>query len=124
MANPVVFVSSTSEDLKQYRALVRDAALSAGFHPDMMEYFPASGQHPPLQSCLAKVEAADIVVAIVAHRYGWVPDAADPKSITWLECEHAVKNGKEVLVFVAGGDWPLHLKESFRTAEALETGRF
>jgi formylglycine-generating enzyme required for sulfatase activity len=63
-----------------------------------------------------------VVVAIVAHRYGWVPE--DPvknpggKSITWLECEHAwKKTQKEVLAFVVDPNydkWPLDKYENYR----------
>jgi hypothetical protein len=67
-----VFISSTSEDLKRYRTAARDAAIAAGFLPIQMEYFAASGQHPPLQACMEKVAEADVVVLITAHRYGWV----------------------------------------------------
>lgn len=94
----VVFVSSTVEDLKQYREAARDAALRAGVRPDMQEYFVASG-NAPLDECLAKVSAADVVVAIVAHRYGWVPrdqPGRDSKSITWLECEAATQASSEL----------------------------
>ena len=124
-----VFVSSTSEDLKDHRKAARDAAISAGFLPVMMEYFVASGKKPPLAACLAKVDDADLVVAIVAHRYGWVPPdqgGDDHKSITWLECDHAVDEGKEVLAFIVGKNftWPPELRESYRTMAALEEGTF
>jgi hypothetical protein len=99
---PTVFISSTSEDLKAYRA-----AASGG---------------PPLNECLEKVSRCDLVVAIVAHRYGCTPQDqpdGDAKSITWLECEHAARAGKEVLAFILHKDkdasWPPELKESFRT---------
>jgi hypothetical protein len=39
-----VFISSTSEDLVDYRNAARDAALQAGFTPVMMEYFSAAGR--------------------------------------------------------------------------------
>jgi Domain of unknown function (DUF4062) len=64
-----VFISSTSEDLKPYRAAARDAAIGAGLLPRMMEHFVATGG-PSLPECLRKVSEADVVVAIVAHRYG------------------------------------------------------
>jgi hypothetical protein len=70
------FMSSTSEDLQEYRLKARDAALRLEFMPRMMEYFAASGQHPPLDACLAKISGsdrevpADVLVVIVAHRYG------------------------------------------------------
>ena len=106
---PTVFISSTSEDLKPYRDAARDAALRAGFYPDMMEYFIAGGTMRPLGECLAKVSASDVVVVLVAHRYGWKPTEAPgdgSKSATWLECEHAVSEGKEVLAFLVDEDYP------------------
>lgn len=69
---PVVFISSTVEDLLPYRAKARDAAIRVGFYPVMQEYFVAS-DNPPLQECMQRVAQADALVAIVAHRYGWVP---------------------------------------------------
>jgi len=95
---PVVFVSSTSEELKPYRQAAKEAAVSARFHPEMMEYFVASGKNPPYRACMAKekVEGADLLVAIVAHRYGWIPadrPGGAVKSITWLECEEAARLG-------------------------------
>src|ERR1039458_5886820 len=71
-STPCVFISSTSEDLKLYRAAAERAASRAGFLKVMMEDFEASG-HPPLEVCLEKVSQADVLVVIVAHRYGWVP---------------------------------------------------
>jgi hypothetical protein len=106
---PTVFISSTSEDLAPYRAAARDAALRAGFRPDMMEYFIAGGKTPPLSECLAKVSGSDVVVVLVAHRYGWKPSEPPgdgSKSVTWLECEHAVNQGKEVLAFLVDDDHP------------------
>src|SRR5262245_9338634 len=95
-----VFISSTVEDLSTYRMVARDAAITCELLPIMMEYFTPSGERAPLQACLAKVAAADLLVVIVGARYGWIPQeqlAADQKSITWLECEHAVNLGKEVI---------------------------
>jgi hypothetical protein len=118
--DPVVFISSTSDDLKEHREQAAKAALASGFSPRMMEYFPASGNMPSLQACLEKVAEAEVVVVLVAHRYGWVPDGPanpDGKSITWLECDHARHvMGKEVLAFLVDPDydWPAELRESYR----------
>jgi formylglycine-generating enzyme required for sulfatase activity len=118
--DPVVFISSTSEDLKEHREQAAKAALASGFAPHMMEYFPASGHAPSLPACLEEVAKAEVVVVLVAHRYGWVPDAAenpDKKSITWLECEHARQvTKKEVLAFLVESDypWPAELREDYR----------
>jgi hypothetical protein len=85
----------------------------------MMEYFPASGHAPSLPACLEKVPEAEVVVVIVAHRCGWVPEGSDnpdTKSITWLECDYARKLRKEVLAFLVdpGYRWPTELYESYR----------
>ncbi|MGA2742669.1 MAG: SUMF1/EgtB/PvdO family nonheme iron enzyme [Bryobacteraceae bacterium] len=125
---PTVFISSTSEDLKPYRDAARDAAIGAGLLPTMMEHFAATGR-PSLPECLRKVSEADVVVAIVAHRYGWVPEDQTPgkyKSITWLECEQAEHAGKPVLGFLVDTaiDWPVQLKESYRLTAAIEDGTF
>src|ERR1039457_4756014 len=71
--DPVVFISSTSEDLKDHREQAAKAALASGASPRMMEYFPAAGNLPSLAVCLKKVDEAEVVVVLVAHRYGWVP---------------------------------------------------
>ena len=117
--DPVVFISSTSDDLKEHREQAAKAAAASGFSPRMMEYFPASGQ-PSLPACLEKVAEAEVVVVLVAHRYGWVPDDPpnpDRKSITWLECEHAWQvTKKEVLAFLVDPKyaWPLDWRENYR----------
>jgi len=125
---PVVFISSTSEDLRPYREAAREAAIAAGLLPVMMEYFPATGR-PSLPECLCKISKADVVVVIVAHRYGWVPPNQPPgehKSITWLECEQAEQDHKLVLPFLIDptADWPVQLKESYRTSGAIDDGTF
>jgi formylglycine-generating enzyme required for sulfatase activity len=122
-----VFISSTTEDLKPYREAARDAAIAAGFHPVMMEYWTSTGR-PSLPECLRKVSDCDVVVAIVAHRYGWEPPdqpAGDKKSITWLECEHAESEGKLVLGFLVDKDcpWPPEFREEQRILDAMHEGK-
>jgi formylglycine-generating enzyme required for sulfatase activity len=118
--DPVVFISSTSDDLKEHREQAAKAARASGFSPRMMEYFPAGGDKPSLEACLEKVAEAEVVVVLVAHRYGWVPDGPtnpDDKSVTWLECDHARHvMKKEVLAFLVDTDcdWPVELRESYR----------
>jgi hypothetical protein len=117
-----VFISSTSEDLKEYRAAAEDGVKRAGLRAEMMEYFAAGGG-PPLSQCLALVSPCEVVVVIVAERYGWVPPdqpGSGTKSITWLECEHADDHGKELLVFVVDKDtsWPIERTEAHRLTSA------
>jgi hypothetical protein len=109
---PIVFISSTSEDLKDYRQAAAKVASKLGFSYIMMENFSANGRAPSLEECRREVEKAELVIAIVAHRYGWVPNDTgqpDAKSITWLECDHAwTVTKKEVLGFAVDpkADWP------------------
>src|SRR5260370_16171047 len=121
-----VFISSTCEDLKEQRLAARDAVLAVGLRPEMMEYFAASGG-PPLSECLARVSPCDVVVVLVAQRYGWAPSdqpGAGAQSITWLECEHAASQGKDVLVFAVDKDapWPTERTEAYRITAAVEDG--
>ena len=93
----------------------------------MMEYFTPQGKRRPLKACLREVDACDGVIAILAHRYGWVPEDqpdGEAKSITWLECERAVAAGIEVLGFVVSEKcaWPETSKESYRAMQAVESG--
>ena len=122
----VVFISSTSDDLTEHRAAAEHAAKLAGFRPEMMEYFGASGR-PSLKECLDRVGRAHVVVVISAHRYGWVPEDqsnGDTKSITWLECEHADREGAEVLAFVVddAAEWAPELFDKHPLDEALANG--
>jgi formylglycine-generating enzyme required for sulfatase activity len=124
---PSAFISSTKEDLELYRTAAKDAAIQAGFQPVMMDYFAAQSEQPPYPACMAKVDPCDVVVVIVAHRYGWVPPdqpGQKDRSITWLECDHALKkkHKAEVLVFVVDEkcNWPLELDESYRITTAIK----
>lgn len=123
-----VFISATSEDLKDFRLAARDAALGVGIRPVMMEYFSASGE-PPLAECLSRVSTCDLTIVLVAGRYGWVPeDSPDSrrKSITWLECEHTVQEGKDLLAFLLDKNtsWPVERTESYRLIAAINEGKF
>jgi formylglycine-generating enzyme required for sulfatase activity/nucleoside 2-deoxyribosyltransferase len=124
--NGVIFISSTNEDLAPFRKAARDAVLDAGFQPLMQEHF-AAGAHPPLPECLDKVDKCDAVVAVVAQRYGWVPDDQDPpggKSITWLECEHARAAGKPVYAFLVDENyrWPVERAQKFEIVRMIDQG--
>jgi hypothetical protein len=73
-------------------------------------------------SCCRLAAEADALVAIVGHRYGWVPDATDGgdgvKSITWLEVQAALANERPVFAFLVdpAADWN-HPKEQDQLLE-------
>lgn len=74
------------------------------------------------------VRECDVLVVLVAHRYGWVPsDQPDKgtKSITWLECEAMrAGGGGELLALVIDPkhSWPAEHEEAYRVTEALKQG--
>ena len=78
-----VFVSSTYLDNKERRKIVEDAITRAGMVTVGMERFTAS-TNPTVDECESKVREADVLVGIVAWRYGWIPDGS-AVSITELE---------------------------------------
>jgi hypothetical protein len=67
-----IFISSTAIDLTGYRDKVRDAVLPLENLPIAMQTFSALSGAPAAE-CMRMAAAADAVVRIVAHRYGYVP---------------------------------------------------
>ena len=102
-----VFVSSTYLDNKERRKLVEEAITRAGMVWLGMEIFPASTAHT-LDECLRYAREADVLVGIIAHRYGWEPEGE--KSITEMEYDAA----KERLMFLIDPSLP-HTKEDYDT---------
>ena len=94
MAGEKVFVSSTWIDNKARRKRVEDAILCAEMVPIGMERFAASTE-PTTEECVRLAREADVLVGVIAHRYGWIPPGSD-KSITELEYDAA----DERLMFV------------------------
>jgi hypothetical protein len=116
-----VFVSSTSQDLREYRAVARNVILDVGWHPVMMEHFGASPS-PTVDACLREVEQCDLMLLLGSFRRGWVPavdqggNATD--SITALELAHARKRNIPVLAMLASETWPGNLWEDDADARA------
>jgi hypothetical protein len=63
MSTPSVYISSTFEDLKEYRAAAFEALEKAGFLVGRMEGYAASDERS-LSICLNDVESRDIYVGI------------------------------------------------------------
>jgi formylglycine-generating enzyme required for sulfatase activity len=101
---PNVFLSSTSIDLKPYRDAAQAAAQGAGFFVIAMEFFAPSGRYS-LETCLAQVDQADVLVVIVANRYGSTPPGRT-QSFTHLECLRARERRIEVIPFLIDDEHP------------------
>ena len=96
-----IYVSSTYSDLKEHREKVYRVLRQLGHDAVAMEDYVATDQRP-LARCLADVEACDLYVGIVAHRYGHVPEHNNPdrRSITELEYRLAETLGIPRLIFL------------------------
>jgi hypothetical protein len=99
-----VFLSSTYLDLVSHRDIVARVIERLGQQSVRMEVFGARPADPQ-RACLAEIAEADLFVGVYAHRYGFVAPGQD-KSITELEFDCAVTNGKDMLCFVVDESFP------------------
>lgn len=119
-----VFVSSTYADLIDYRSAVTRAILSAGDVPEDMLYWPADDDEG-LEVSLRRLRASDVVVLVLAHRYGTVPNGSQ-ESITHLEFKEALAKRIPVLAFVVDPEFPWppkHVDTGESERKRLETFR-
>jgi hypothetical protein len=98
-----IFLSSTSEDLGDYRIKVGEVLERFRQATLRMESFGARPE-APLTACREQVRSCDVLIVLVGHRYGWIPSEAEGgdglKSITWWEVEWALEAGKPVYAFL------------------------
>jgi hypothetical protein len=127
-----IFVSSTFDDLREYRAAAIRVLRQLGHEVVAMEDFVAGGAFP-LNRVLDDVKRCDVYVGIFAWRYGFVPKfenvslpapaiaGADPMktSITHYEYLQAKASGLEILAFLLDENcaWPPHLVDGFASAD-------
>jgi hypothetical protein len=96
-----IYISSTFEDLKDYRENVYKQLRKLRHDVISMEDYVAGDQRP-LDQCLKDVGTADIYIGIIAWRYGYIPLEHNPdnRSITELEYRHALGSHKQCLIFL------------------------
>jgi hypothetical protein len=104
-----VYISSTYQDLVDYRAAVDRTLRRMGHDVIGMEQYIAEGSKP-VERCKADVRAADAYVIIVAWRFGYVPGLTasppDKRSITEIELDEAKVKGKPILAFLLDPETP------------------
>jgi hypothetical protein len=102
-----IYLSSTYEDLKEYRDVVYRALRQMQHDVIAMEDYVAADARP-LEKCLRDVEECDLYIGIIGWRYGYVPERQEEggKSITEFEFRHAVKKNKSCLLFLTAKDYP------------------
>ena len=96
-----VYLSSTLEDLREFRTAALEALRRAGYLAK--DSYVASAE-PTLQQCLDDVAKCEIYVGVFAGRYGWRPNGPDTPSITELEYREAVRKGKRRFIFIVPQD--------------------
>lgn len=108
---PRVFVSYTARDLARHADVVANVLRSLQYIAIDHRDSGATGE-PSVAWCLDQIDACDILVVLLAHRYGWVPgpeEQGDGETcITWLEVKHARARNKIVLPYLLEEDavWP------------------
>ena len=102
-----IYLSSTFEDLQNQRQAVAKALRELLHDVRAMENYVASG-HRPVDVCLADVDWCEIYVGIFAWRYGYVPEENNPdqRSITEMEYQRALSQGKPCLIFLLSDQAP------------------
>jgi serine/threonine protein kinase len=107
-----VFVGSTYQDLLAYRVAASRAILMAGGLSEDMLYWPATDS-PPLDESLRHLRSSDLMILLLAHRYGTPPSGLQ-HSITELEFDEALSINVPILAFQVDPDyaWPPRFIES------------
>jgi Domain of unknown function (DUF4062) len=117
-ADKKVFISSTVQDLAEYRQIAQEACLRAGMLPMVLEDL-SSTPDKIVSTSLRLVDAADIYLGIFAHRYGFVPPESDV-SISELEYDRARSRAIPTLIFLMHEDAPVALREVERGQGAIK----
>ncbi len=99
-----VFLSSTAQDLDAYRKVADETILSLSQESVVMERFGAK-PGKPIEECEWLARECDVLVCIVAHRYGSVPEKGKG-SFTEREVKAAKDAGKDVLVWIVDDQFP------------------
>lgn len=109
-----VFLSSTLDDLKQYRQVALETLAKLGVQGISIDQFAPGIELS--KSIDAALNSADVVVLIIGHRYGAI-DSGTGKGWVEREYDHALQLNKPILAFVAKEDvpWPPSAIDTDRT---------
>jgi hypothetical protein len=101
----VVMISATSRDLAGHRRALIDVCNRLGMIPKAMEHL--SARHAgAVDTSMDMVDAADVYLGVIAHRYGHVPKGS-AVSITEMEYRRALRRRIPCLLFLRDGMNPL-----------------
>src|SRR2546425_639932 len=94
---PVIFISSTIEDLKAERKAAYDAVYKIKCIPRMSEYTFEAVSKGSITTCIDEVKSSDFYILILGGRYGW--ELPNGISITEFEFDTSYKERKPIFVF-------------------------
>jgi hypothetical protein len=117
-ASFTVFVCSTFSDLSEERDGVLDAIRRLKLQHESMEFFGARTSQP-IETCLAQVQASDVLVVIVGLRYGSIVTELGI-SYSEAEYEEGFRLKKPCLVYMRDEDEPILAKHVERDPEKLK----
>jgi hypothetical protein len=104
-----IFLSSTIDDLVEFRTKVTENIQRLNQSVIQLETFGAK-PGSPVSVCKELAASADLLIVVLAHKYGWIPSKEQGgngnKSITWLEVEAADSKDIPVLAFLVNPDAP------------------
>ena len=98
-----VFISSTYQDLKEYRKAVSDEIVFRGHVAAGMEDFTACGED--LEIYIKKViDESDYYILIIGQRWGTAVPNDGSTSYTMMEYEYAKSKGMRIIPMIYNGD--------------------
>jgi tetratricopeptide (TPR) repeat protein len=119
-----IYVSSTSDDLRDYRAQVVKQLRGLNHDVVSMDGYTADARSP-VEKCLADVASADAYIGLFAFHYGSIPEGYDA-SITELEFKRAGELSLPRLVFLVPDDvdvWPPRYVDRGTPGESMNSLR-
>lgn len=106
-----IFVSSTSKDLAEHRAAIKDQIARRDLLFRGMEHFGASPSNlPPASVIVKEVRESDAYLGVFGVRYGYM-DEATGLSMTELEFNEAEAGDKKMLLYVIKEDAPVKVSD-------------
>ncbi|QZT36686.1 DUF4062 domain-containing protein [Halosquirtibacter xylanolyticus] len=102
MAKPIIFISSTFYDQKQVRADLDNFLKQLGYETVRNEEgdIPYGNQKRLEEYCYKEIDNIDILICIIGGRYGSQSNVDEKSSVTQMELETAIKNNKQVYIFI------------------------
>jgi Domain of unknown function (DUF4062) len=99
------YISSTVEDLAEYRSATADALRNCGCDVEWMEKYAARDERPKA-ACEADVRKCDIYIGIFAWRYGFIPAEDNPEKKSITELEYLAAGEKKRFIFLLKDNVP------------------